>query len=106
MIFLRIKRDSVFAGLIFTSHVLAHCAIFSRSEFSVAAAVSGYSMTSIRLVSSARSFIFNPMSFTMSLIYRRNNSGPRFNILESNDSKYIKYAYQMMLNELEKKKIV
>ena len=74
---LLIKRDSVFAGLNFTSQVLVHCAIFSRSEFSVAAAVSGFSTTRDRPVSSAKSLIFDPMSYTISLISRRNNSGPR-----------------------------
>ena len=77
MRFLLIKRDTVFAGLIFTSQILAYCAIFSRSEFSVAAAVSEFSTTKDRLVSSAKSLIFDLISFTMSLTYRRNNSGPR-----------------------------
>ena len=73
MTFLLIKRDSVFAGLNFTSQVFAHCVIFSRSEFKVSAAVSGFSATRKRLVSSANNLMFEPISF----IYRRNSSGPR-----------------------------
>ena len=45
MTFLLIKGDSVFAGLNFTSQVFAHRVIFSRSEFKVSAAVSGFSTT-------------------------------------------------------------
>ena len=45
MTFLLIKRDSVFAGLNFTSQVFAYCVIFSRFEFKVLAAVSGFSTT-------------------------------------------------------------
>ena len=75
MTFLLIKRDSVFAGLNFTSQVFAHCVILSRSEFKVSAAVSGFSTTRKRLVSSANSLMFEPISFTISFIYRRNSSG-------------------------------
>ena len=77
MTFLLIKRDSVFAGLNFTSQVFAHCVILSRSEFKVSAAVSGFSTTRKRLVSSANSLMFEPISFTISFIYRRNSCGPR-----------------------------
>ena len=77
MTFLFIKRDSVFAGLNFTSQVFVHCVILSRSEFKVSAAVSGFSTTRKRLVSSANSLMFEPISFTISFIYRRNSSGPR-----------------------------
>ena len=77
MTFLLIKRDSVFAGLNFTSQVFAHCVILSRSQFKVSAAVSGFSTTSKRLVSAANSLMFEPISFTISFIYRRNSSGPR-----------------------------
>ena len=77
MTFLLIKRDSVFAGLNFTSQVFAHCVLLSRSEFKVSAAVSGFSSTRKRLVSSANSLMFEPISFTISFICRRNSSGPR-----------------------------
>ena len=77
MTFLLIKRDSVFAGLNFTSQVFAHCVILSRSEFKVSTAVSGFSTTRKRLVSSANSLMFEPISFAISFIYRRNSSGPR-----------------------------
>ena len=59
-----------------TSQVFAHCVIFSRSEFKVSAAVSGFSTIRDRLVSSANSLIFEPISVTMSFIYNRNKSGP------------------------------
>ena len=77
MTFLLIKRDSVFVGLNFTSQVFAQCVIFSRSEFKVLAAVSGFSTTRERLVSSANSLMFELISFTISFKYRRNSSGPR-----------------------------
>ena len=77
MIFLLIKRDSVFAGLNLTSHVFAHSVIFSRSVFRVSAAVFGLSTTRKRLVSSAKSLMLDPISLTMSFIYSRNNRGPR-----------------------------
>ena len=63
MTFLLIKRDSVFAGLNFTSQVFAHCVIFSRCEFNVSATVSGFSPTRKRRVSSANSLMFEPISF-------------------------------------------
>ena len=77
MTFLLIKRDSVFAGLTFTSQVFAYCVIFLRSEFKVSPAVSGFSTTSKRLVSSANSLMFEQKSFTISFINRSNSSGPR-----------------------------
>ena len=80
MTFLLIKRDSVFAGLNFTSQVFAHCGIFSRSEFKVSAAVSGFSTTRKRLVSSSNNLMFEPISFTISFMYRRNSSGPRMDL--------------------------
>ena len=81
MTFLLIKRDSVFAGLNFKSQVFANCVIFWRSEFKVSAAESGLSTTRKRLVSSANNLMFDPISFTISFIYRRNNSGPRIDPL-------------------------
>ena len=51
--------------------------IFSRSEFKISASVSGFSTTRKRLVSLANSLMFEPISFNVSFIYRRNSSGPR-----------------------------
>ena len=39
--------------------------------------MSGFSTTRKRLVSSANNLMFEPISFTISFIYRRNSSGPR-----------------------------
>ena len=54
-----IKRVSVLIGLKLTSQFLAHFVIFSRSELRVCAAVSGFSTTIKRLVSSAKSLMFD-----------------------------------------------
>ena len=76
MTFLLIKRDSVFAGLNFTSQVFSHCIIFSRFEFKVLNCSVRVFYNKKRLVSSANSLMFGPISFTISFIYRRNSSGP------------------------------
>ena len=73
MTFLLIKRDSVFAGLNFTSQVFAHCVLSLRFWLQC----QGLSTTRKRLVSSANNLMFEPISFTISFMYRRNSSGPR-----------------------------
>ena len=70
-------RDSVLVGLKSTSHDAAYCDITFRSEFRQTAAVIGLSTTIKRLVSSAKSLMFAPMSFTISFMYSRNSNGPR-----------------------------
>ena len=77
MTFLLIKRYSDLAELNLTSQVFAHSVFFSRSAFKVSATVLGLSTTKDRLVSSAKSLMLDPISFTMSFIYRRNKRGPR-----------------------------
>ena len=67
----------VFIGLKVTNHSFAHLVIFSKSEFKISAADRGFSTTKNKLVSSAKSLMFDLMSFTMSLIYRRKRSRPR-----------------------------
>ena len=54
-----IKRVSVLIGLKLTSQSLVHFVFFSRSELRVCAAVSGFSTTIKRLVSSAKSLMFD-----------------------------------------------
>ena len=49
---------------------------FCRSVFSFSAARIGLSTIMYKLVSSAKSLIDEPISSTISLIYKRNNSGP------------------------------
>ena len=70
-------RDSVLIGLKGTSHDAAHCDMTFRSEFGQTAAVTGFSTMIKRLVSSAKSLMFAPMSFTISSMNRRNSNGPR-----------------------------
>ena len=53
-----IIRDSLLEGLNVTSHSLVHLAIFSRSMFSKCAVTSGCSTIRYKLVSSAKSRIF------------------------------------------------
>ena len=60
-----------------TNQVVAHREIFSKSEFKQPAAVVGLSTIIKRLVSSANNRICEPISITMSLIYTKNNRGPR-----------------------------
>ena len=55
----------------------AQAEIFPRSAFMQPAAVTGSSTIIKRLVSSANSRIFDPISFTISLIYNRKRTGPR-----------------------------
>ena len=75
--FLDIKRVSVFTGLKVTSQILAHLAILSRSELRICAAETGFPTTIDKLVSSAKNLMLEPISFTISLMYRRKRSGPR-----------------------------
>ena len=72
---------SVFIGLKSTNQSFAHLVIFPKSAFKISAAERGFSTTKNKLVSSAKSLMFDLMSFTMSLIYRRKRSGPRIEIL-------------------------
>ena len=67
-------RDFVSVGLKSTSHDVAHCAIKFRSEFRQTAAVIEFSTTIKRRVSSAKSLMFAPMSFTISLMYSGNSN--------------------------------
>ena len=55
----------------------AQAEIFPRSAFMQPAAVTGSSTIIKRLVSSANSRIFDPISFIISLIYNRKRRGPR-----------------------------
>ena len=64
-------------GLNVTNQVAAHCGILSRSVFRLSAAVNGLFTMMKRLVSSANSRMFEPMSVTMSLIYNKKSSGPK-----------------------------
>ena len=71
------RKASVLTGLKRTSHLLAHAIILSRSRLRSSAAVSGFSTTRNKLVSSAKRRILQPMSLTISLINRRKSYGPR-----------------------------
>ena len=71
------SKVSVLEGLEVTSQVDAQAEIFLRSAFMQPAAVTGSSTIIKRLVSSANSRIFDPVSFTISLIYNRKRRGPR-----------------------------
>ena len=73
----RLIDFTCFVGLKVTSQRLAHSIIFSRSMFKSSAAISGFSTIINKLVSSAKSRIFEPMSVTISLIKSRNRSGPK-----------------------------
>ena len=55
----------------------AHLIILSISELRSSAVVSGLSTIIYRLVSSAKSRLFDPMSSTMSLINNKKRSGPK-----------------------------
>ena len=50
--------------------------IFSKSEFKIAALLSGSFNASDTLVSSAKSFIIDSIYLVMSFMYMRNNKGP------------------------------
>ena len=69
--------DSVLVGLKDTSHLAAHCVILSRSLFRQFAASTGLSTTIQRLVSSANKRLFEPMSVTISFMYKKKSKGPR-----------------------------
>ena len=75
--FLDSNIASVFIDLKVTNQSFAHLVIFSKSEFKISAAERGFSTSKNKLMSSAKSMMFDLMSFTMSLIYRRKRSGPR-----------------------------
>ena len=80
LINLRVIRNvSLFAGLKVTNQVVYQREIFSKSVFREAAAVIGLSTMIKMLVSSANKRIFDPMSVTISFIYRRNSKGPGMN---------------------------
>ena len=64
-------------GLNVTNQVAAHCDILSRSVFRFSAAVIGLSTIIKRLVSSANSRMFEPISATMSLMYNKKSNGPK-----------------------------
>ena len=64
-------------GLKVTNQVAAHCEILSRSVFSISGAVNGLFTIMKKLVSSANSRMFEPMSVTMSLIYKKKSRGPK-----------------------------
>ena len=64
----QIRSDSVLFGLKDTSQVSAQFEFLLRSAFRHSAAVSGSSTMINRLVSSANSLMFAPISLTMSLI--------------------------------------
>ena len=67
---------SVLEGLKVTSQVEVQAEIFPRSAFMQPAAITGSSTIIKSLVSSANSRIFDPISFTISLIYNRKRRGP------------------------------
>ena len=71
-----IGSDSVLEGLKDTSQVAAHREILSRSVLRQFAASEGSSTIIKRLVSSAKSRMFEPMSVTMSLMYNRKSKAP------------------------------
>ena len=63
-------------GLNETNQVAAHFEILSRSMFRLPAAVIGSSTIIKRLVSYANNQILEPISITISLIYKRKSKGP------------------------------
>ena len=71
------RNDSLLVGLKVTNHVAAHREILCKSALREAAEVTGSSTTIKRLVSSANRRICEPISSTMSLMYTKNNNGPR-----------------------------
>ena len=75
--FLEKSIYSDFPGLNVTSHCFAQRFTFSRSELCCSAACMGSSTIMYRLVSSANSLIEELIFSTISLIYKRNNKGPR-----------------------------
>ena len=74
--FLEIRIDSVLAGLKVTSHLLDQEMILFMSDWSILAADSGSSTIWNKLVSSAKSFISEPISSTISLMNTKNKRGP------------------------------
>ena len=72
-----IIRDSFLSGLNFTNQDFAHFDILLRSVLRISAAASGLSTIIYRLVSSAKSRMFDRISVTMSFMYSRNNRGPK-----------------------------
>ena len=70
------SKVSVLVGLKVTSQVEAQAEILPRSALMQPAAVTGSSTIIKRLVSSANKRIFDPISFTISLIYSRKRRGP------------------------------
>ena len=77
LVFRDIKMDSVLKGLKNISYYLAHRAIISMSLLRSSAASVGSSTTIYRLVSSGKRRIFEPISFTMSFMYSKNNKDQR-----------------------------
>ena len=73
---MRDDSDLVLARLNFTKHLTAHFDNYNRSELSKFAATTGLSAAINRQVSAKRQ-IFELMSITISLIYKRNKSGPK-----------------------------
>ena len=72
---------SVFIGLKLTNQSFAHLVTLSKSEFKICAGERGFSTTKNKLVSSAKSLMFDLMSLTISLIYKRKRIKIRNKIL-------------------------
>ena len=83
------SKVSVLEGLKVTSQVEAQADIFPRSAFMQPTAVTGSSTIIKRLVSSANSRIFDPISFIISLIYYRKRRGPRIDPWGSRARMYV-----------------
>ena len=71
------RSVSVLIGLKVTSQCFAHLIVLSKSELRSHAVVSELSTTIYKLVSSAKSRMFDPMSSIMSLINNKNRCSPK-----------------------------
>ena len=71
-----LDEKSFSVGLKVTSRRVSQYIILSRSKLRSSAAISGLSTMINKLVSSAKSRIFGPISVTISFVKSRNRSGP------------------------------